>query len=61
MDDADRVCRLPDDDWQDYDTTYAAEVKTKKEGILLHSQNSVFYVLFCRTEIRKLRIKTKLS
>lgn len=35
MDDADRVCRLPDDDWQDYDTTYAAEVKTKKEGILL--------------------------
>lgn len=35
MDDADRVCRLPDDDWQDYDTTYASEIKTRKEGLLL--------------------------
>jgi len=35
MDDADRVCRLPDDEWQDYDTTYASEIKTKKEGLLL--------------------------
>merc|ERR1712127_827934 len=35
MDDADRVCRLPDDDWQDYDVTYAAEVKKRSESLLL--------------------------
>jgi len=35
MEDASQVMRLPDDDWQDYDTTYASEVKTKKEGLLL--------------------------
>ena len=35
MDDADRVCRLPDDDWQDYDVTYAAETKKRSETLLL--------------------------
>lgn len=35
MDDADRVCRLPDDDWQDYDVSYASEIKKKSEALLL--------------------------
>lgn len=35
MDDADRVCRLPDDDWQDYDVSYASEIKKKSESLLL--------------------------
>lgn len=35
MDDADRVCRLPDDDWQDYDVSYASEIKKRSETLLL--------------------------
>jgi len=35
MDDADRVCRLPDDDWQDYDVSFASEIKKKSETLLL--------------------------
>ena len=35
MDDADRVCRLPDDEWQDYDISYASEIKKKSEALLL--------------------------
>lgn len=35
MDDADRVLRLPDDDWQDYETSFASENKNLKETLLL--------------------------
>jgi len=49
MDDADRVCRLPDDEWQDYDTTYASEIKQRREALLLsyackHCETTLFLV-----------------
>lgn len=46
MDDADRVCRLPDDEWQDYDTTYASEIKQKREALLLSYSGFELILMF---------------